>query len=95
MKVKRCNWCDNSFETEISYKIYCSEECRNAATKEKIANRYLITRRSSTGRKNRKCKQCGSRLSIYNDDSLCQNCLINPKDVSKALKDMKDLFNDK
>lgn len=45
MKSKHCEWCDHTFETKISYQIYCSSECREAATKEKIMARYQISRR--------------------------------------------------
>jgi uncharacterized protein YmfQ (DUF2313 family) len=95
MKNKHCKWCDNAFETTINYQIYCSAECRDSATKEKIAQRYLVTRRNNPNRKQRVCKQCNTKLSIYNDDVLCQKCLINPQDISKALKDIKGLANGK
>ena len=45
--------------------------------------------------KNRACKDCGSKLSIYNDDPLCTKCSINPGDVKKAIKEIKGLSNDK
>ena len=35
--MKHCQWCDKTFESLISYQIYCSLECRESATKEKIA----------------------------------------------------------
>jgi RecJ-like exonuclease len=93
--MKRCQWCDTSFETDISYKIYCSVECRSGATKEKIAQKYAIKRRTKMMSKSRKCKSCGSSLSAYNDESICHACLINPKDVSKALKELKDIADGK
>lgn len=96
MKTKHCDWCDTSFETSISYQIYCSPECREQATKEKIAQRYAITRRAKRHGKKRECKACGTALSVYNDDLLCQACIINPVEVNKALKEIKGLGkNDK
>lgn len=95
MKTKHCQWCDHSFLTNVSYQIYCSPECREAATKEKIAERYAISRRNKRHTKPRLCKGCGTRLSAYNDEQLCINCNINPQDVSKALKDLKGLMNGK
>jgi methylphosphotriester-DNA--protein-cysteine methyltransferase len=89
MKTKPCEWCDNSFDTNISYQIYCSPQCREQATKEKIALRYATTRRHSKNRKARTCKDCGAKLSVYNDDLLCQSCEVIPSNVSKALKDIK------
>lgn len=87
--MKHCNWCDTEFFTAITYQVYCSDECRAAATKQKIAQRYLITRRQKRKGKNRKCKSCGSPLSIYNDDPLCIKCSVNPNEVLKALKQIK------
>jgi hypothetical protein len=88
--MKHCQWCDKVFETTISYQIYCSPNCRDEATKEKIAARYIISRRQKRKGKERKCKSCGESLSIYNDESLCIKCNVNPNDVNKALKQIKD-----
>jgi hypothetical protein len=89
MIQKHCQWCDHEFNTEVSYQIYCSEECRDSATKEKIAARYIQSRRQKRKGKDRRCKSCGQALSIYNDDNLCISCNINPNDVAKALKEIK------
>lgn len=89
MKSKHCQWCDKQFEASVSYQIYCSVECREFATKEKIAERYLIKRRQNLQKKNRLCKSCGVKLSAYNDEVLCQNCLIDPKEVSKTIKEIR------
>ncbi len=93
MKTKHCQWCDNTFETNISYQIYCSPACREDATKEKITQRYAIARRNKRHGKERKCKSCGMSLSAYNDEVLCQSCLISPSDVAKALKEIKGFGN--
>lgn len=93
--MKHCSWCDTVFSTEISYQIYCSAECRDSSTKEKIAARYLIARRQKRIGKDRKCKQCDKKLSIYNDDVLCSECQVNPAEVVKALKVVRGLANDK
>lgn len=93
--MKNCQWCDHTFESTVSYQIYCSPECRESATKEKIAARYVITRRQKRLGKTRKCKNCSKDLSIYNDDPLCFDCNINPKEVVKALKDIRGFFNGK
>lgn len=91
--MKYCQWCDNAFETKVSYQIYCSPECRSDATKQKIIERYQANKRNN--RKPRKCKSCGITLSIYNDEPTCQNCSVNPSDVLKALKDLKGIANGK
>lgn len=93
--MKHCKWCDNTFSSTISYQIYCSTSCRDEATKQNIANRYNTVRRQKRLGKIRKCKSCNSDLSIYNDEPLCADCVINPSDVQKALKRIKGLANGK
>lgn len=93
--MKNCQWCDNAFETDISYKIYCSPECREEATKDKIAQKYAQKRRVKMMSKKRFCKSCNSPLSAYNDDNICHACSVNPKDVAKALKELKDIADGK
>lgn len=93
--MKTCQWCDTAFEPNVKYQIYCNAECREAATKEKIAERYAITRRNRLINKDRRCKSCNGKLSAYNDETLCQSCLVNPKDVAKALREIKGIANGK
>ena len=92
--MKHCQWCDQPFKSDISYQIYCSSECRDSATKEKIAARYLVSRRQKRKGKKRLCKSCSSTLSIYNDEQLCSDCIVNPNDVNKALKKIKGIINE-
>lgn len=92
--MKNCQWCDTSFETELSYQIYCSANCRELATKEKISQRNAINRRNKMIGKKRKCKSCKNLLSAYNDDQLCHACLVNPADVSRALKELREIAKD-
>lgn len=87
--IKHCEWCDNKFTQKVKYQIYCSAECRQEATKEKIAQRYIQERAKKRSLVKRFCKACGALLSMYNDSQLCEQCDINPKDVSKALKEIK------
>ena len=42
--IKHCEWCDNKFTQKVKYQIYCSADCRQLATKEKIAQRYIQER---------------------------------------------------
>jgi hypothetical protein len=79
----------------VSYQIYCSAECRDLATKEKIAERYLHSKRQKRRGKTRLCKSCSSSLSIYNDDPVCSSCAINPDAVTRAIKDIKGRINGK
>ena len=93
--MKHCQWCDKQFKSTVSYQIYCSPECRSEATREKIAEKYEITRRTNRAKKKRFCKSCQIPLSIYNDSIICQSCTINPQDVAKAIKEIKGMANDK
>lgn len=93
--MKHCQWCDTSFNSTVSYQIYCSPECRTFATRQKIAERYLVSRRNDRLNKTRSCKSCGAKLSIYNDASICSACDVNPTDVKKALKEIKGIANGK
>ena len=86
--MKLCNICDNRFDPKVSYQIYCSVECRNIATKEKILERYRVVRRQK--RKVRKCLGgCNIDLSIYNDSGFCSNCNVSAKAVAKMMKELK------
>lgn len=92
--MKHCQWCDNRFRPNVAYQIYCSDECRAEATRQKIAEKYVENRRKKWAKKTRLCKSCGSHLSIYNDDQICDRCTINPAEVRKALKDIRELMKD-
>jgi len=92
--VKQCERCDKRFKPKVSYQIYCSNECRDSATKEKIANRYSVVRRQKRIGKVRKCLGgCDVQLSIYNDDGFCANCNVSKKAVDKMLKQIKGYFD--
>lgn len=94
MTNKYCEWCDNGFEASVSYQIYCGTECREEATKAKIAKRYEKKRRNRLIHKSRKCRACGSKLSAYNDEQICNSCIVNPKDVNRAIKDIKRIADE-
>jgi hypothetical protein len=89
--MKSCQWCENAFVARVKYQIYCSDSCREGATKQKIADRYAIARRTRLMSKTRLCASCKLPLSAYNDEEVCQACLVNPKDVKKALKEIKSI----
>jgi hypothetical protein len=93
--VKICNWCNKSFSPTVSYQIYCSSECRTDATKEKINERHRVLKRKKRKEKPRYCiSGCGVKLSIYNDDKYCNNCLIDNKQVDKKIKEIRMLMHD-
>ena len=88
--MKLCNRCDNYFSPKVSYQIYCSEICREESTREKIAERYQVSRRQKRIGKNRRCLGgCNTSLSIYNDSGFCANCNVSAKQVAKMLKELK------
>ena len=88
--MKLCSRCDIRFSPKVSYQIYCSLECRDLATKDKIQERYQITRRQKRKGKDRWCLGgCGTSLSIYNDSGFCANCNVSEKAVNKMLKELK------
>lgn len=93
--MRHCNFCDKQFQQSVSYQIYCSVECRELATKEKIAARYIQSKRLKRKGKIRLCKSCSVPLSIYNDHPVCSSCSVNPDAVSKAIKVIKDKTNGK
>jgi len=95
MKTKYCSWCDHQFETKLSYQIYCSPECRELATKEKIAEKYLRDKIKKRANKIRLCKNCGRKLSMYTDEIICQSCDIVPDEVKDALKEIRGIANGK
>lgn len=92
--MKLCSRCDNRFEPKVSYQIYCSLECRDLATKDKIQERYQIARRQKRIGKDRRCLGgCGTSLSIYNDSGFCANCNVSKKAVDKMLKQLKGFID--
>lgn len=92
--MKTCECCDKEFKPKVSYQIYCSESCRDEATKIKIAERYQITRRQKRKNKKRLCLGgCNQLLSIYNDSGFCSNCNVHKKSVDKMLKQIKGYFD--
>lgn len=86
--------CENYFKPKVTYQIYCSSECRDMATKEKIAEKYKNKKRAKRKNKIRKCiGGCGQTLSLYNDSGFCENCTVNKKQVDKMLKQIKGFFD--
>jgi hypothetical protein len=91
--MKICDWCSNEFQPNVTYQIYCSSKCREFATKEKVNERYKTKRRQKLKEKERRCSGgCGTVLSMYNDSEFCQKCMVNKKQVDKALKELKGLI---
>lgn len=91
--MKTCDWCSEEFRPNVSYQIYCSIECRELATKEKVNEKYRIKRRQKLSQKERRCSNgCGTLLSIYNESSFCSKCQIDEKTVNRMLRELKGLI---
>lgn len=91
--MKNCDWCSGEFQPNVSYQIYCSVECRELATKEKVNEKYKAKKRKKLSHKERKCSGgCGTLLSIYNESSCCATCSIDHKQVNKILRELKGLI---
>ena len=92
--MKLCENCDKVFKPRVSYQIYCGSECRDIATKSKIALRYNVTRTQKRIGKVRKCiGGCKIDLSIYNESGFCSNCNVSKRSVDKMLKQIKGFFD--
>ena len=92
--MKLCERCDKRFQPKVTYQIYCSPECRDSATKDKIAERYNVYRRQKRIGKVRRCLGgCGVQLSIYNDSGFCSNCNVSQKAVEKMIKELKGIID--
>lgn len=91
--MKICDWCSNEFQPNVSYQIYCSKECRELATKEKVNERYQLKRRAKLAKKKRRCAGgCNTIISMYNTTGFCNNCMKNTKQVDKALRELRGLI---
>ena len=92
--TKICQWCENDFKSPSPNQIYCSTECRLESTKQKVTQRYQQVKIKNRIGKERRCAGgCNTLLSVYNDDTFCNSCLVNNKKVDKFLKDVKDYFD--
>jgi len=89
-----CVWCDKEFVKNSTKQIYCSTECRQEASKEKILERYHVEKRKKRQGKRRLCAGgCGTHLSIYNDSGICDNCEVNNKRMNNFMKELRGYFD--
>lgn len=92
--MKTCDWCGNNFVPNVSYQIYCSPECREISTKEKVSERQRSKKIQSFREKKRYCSAgCGTILSIYNSKKLCNQCDVDINKIDKALKQLKGIID--
>ena len=88
-----CRLCDKEFKSDLKHQVYCSVECREKATRQKMIERQEKERLKRRIKKKRFCSNCKKEISIYNEDSLCNTCTIDKRKVDKFLKDLKHLFD--
>lgn len=92
--MRQCAWCSEYFEGKTSHQVYCSPTCRALATKEKIKSRSRYALIKKRSKEVRLCANgCGTALSVYNDDRVCNRCGVNNRLVNKALKGIEELFD--
>ena len=91
---KTCRWCNETFFSKNKNQIYCFKECRVNATKEKIIQRYNVSKAKNRIGKERRCAGgCNTLISIYNNQGFCNSCLVNNKKVDKFIKDLRGYFD--
>lgn len=86
--MKFCEWCAKDFEPTVNYQVYCTQKCREDATKAKVAENYRAAKRLARVGQTRICanKDCDHKLSIYNDSKYCSSCFFSEHVVEKQLK---------
>jgi hypothetical protein len=93
-KMLYCRWCDKQFSPNTTKQIYCSSECRQEASKEKILERYHLQKRKNRKGKEKKCGGgCNTLLSIYNDSGICDNCLVHQSKMKTFMRELKNYFD--
>jgi hypothetical protein len=67
--------CDNLFQKKSHNAIYCSTECRTIVMNKKILAKYHSDKQKRLNRGKRICevKNCGTILSRYNDELVCES----------------------
>ena len=74
--------CKKEFTPKTHNQKYCSDECCRTATNLKIKEKYYEKKARLSG-KERLCKKCKSKLSRYQDNSICIICQAEPKRKEK------------
>lgn len=89
-----CTWCDDEFIPSSSKQIYCSPECRQQASKEKIVERNKAEKiKNRIGKEKRCAGGCNTIISIYNDEGICENCIEHKRKMNSFMKELKKYFD--
>lgn len=65
--------CAKEFESKTHNQKYCSDECCRVATNRRIMEKYYEKKAIRNGAV-RQCNKCNTKLSRYNQGSLCSSC---------------------
>lgn len=85
-----CAYCNKDFDRKTHNQKYCDAECCRRATNERIMERYYEKRDNRRG-KERVCKtkDCGKRLSRYNEEDVCS---VHAKKISPERQELRKLL---
>lgn len=76
-----CEWCGETFSATTANQIYCQSICTRKASNKKIIDNYHATKNRMSQK--RKCTDCGSMLSKYNDEDTCSLCRQGKKEIRR------------
>lgn len=86
--------CKKEFEPKTHNQKYCTDNCCRVATNKRIMEKYYEKKAIKSG-KLRACHECKTKLSRYNQSSLCSNCskkyLKNKNNNLKLLQMIKNV----
>jgi len=84
--------CAKEFDAKTHNQKYCCDECCRVATNKKIMEKYYEKKAIRSGAK-RECNYCKSRLSRYNQTSICSKCekKVSIKNRSTILRMIDDI----
>lgn len=70
--------CEVLFEPNVHNAIYCSIDCRKVVTNKNVLDRYYEKKERKSNKK-RICvtEDCGTILSSYNSEPICEPCKTN------------------
>jgi len=93
--MKQCDWCHTPFSPTVSFQIYCSEECRTAATKHNQAIKSKERKLNRRKTKKRICanSDCTNVLSVYNESKYCASCYFSEHVVLREVENLKRRHN--
>ena len=83
--------CAKNFEPKTHNQKYCSDECCRVATNKRIMEKYYEKKAIRNGAI-RQCKKCKTKLSRYNQSSICSTC--NKKTTIKQKNKLLDMINE-